>query len=262
MADIKISQLGAAIAVGDTDLVPIVSGGNTLKATAAQVKEHSIGNTNISSIGDGSVTGAISTLNTEKQPQTLATPLTIGGVSKTTVEAALGGLVSENQTLSTQSNSIAPTEDGANYSTSYIKGAQFYRNGVLYEVTASSVNSSTAINTGSGGNAKTADTVCAQLVSLSESETQTVAGITFKRIGESVVYYGNLTGLANTSYVNIGIAPFLPTEAYSIDNFYNSSAPYTPIGTIWINGSGGAMTIYKDSAKTSGYVSGSYICHL
>ena len=36
MADIKISQLGAAIAVGDTDLVPIVSGGNTLKATAAQ----------------------------------------------------------------------------------------------------------------------------------------------------------------------------------------------------------------------------------
>lgn len=175
---------------------------------------------------------------------------------------AAGTVASQIQTLSTQSNSIAPTEDGANYSTSYIKGAQFYRNGVLYEVTASSVNSSTAINTGSGGNAKTADTVCAQLVSLSESETQTVAGITFKRIGESVVYYGNLTGLANTSYVNIGIAPFLPTEAYSIDNFYNSSAPYTPIGTIWINGSGGAMTIYKDSAKTSGYVSGSYICHL
>lgn len=99
MADIKISQLGAAIAVGDTDLVPIVSGGNTLKATAAQVKEHSIGNTNISSIGDGSVTGAINALNTDKQPKTLDTPLTIGGASKTTVEAALGGLVSENQTL-------------------------------------------------------------------------------------------------------------------------------------------------------------------
>lgn len=99
MADIKISQLGDAIAVGDTDLVPIVSGGNTLKATVAQVKEHLIGNTNISSIGDGSVTGAISSLNSGKQPKTLDTPLTIGGVSKTTVEAALGGLVSENQTL-------------------------------------------------------------------------------------------------------------------------------------------------------------------
>lgn len=106
MADIKISQLGAAIAVGDTDLMPIVSGGNTLKATAAQVKEHSIGNTNISSIGDGSVTGAISELNTDKQPKTLATPLTIGGVSKTTVEDALGGLVSENQTLTNETSDI------------------------------------------------------------------------------------------------------------------------------------------------------------
>jgi hypothetical protein len=110
--------------------------------------------------------------------------------------------------------------------------------------------------------AKTNREITSQLTKLAESETQTVAGITFKRIGESVVYYGNLTGLANTSYVNIGIAPFLPTEAYSIDNFYDLSAPYTPIGTIWINGNGGAMTIYKDSAKTSGYVSGSYICHL
>lgn len=109
MADIKISQLGAAIAVGDTDLVPIVSGGNTLKATAAQVKEHSIGNTNISSIGDGSVTGAINALNTDKQPKTLATPLTIGGVSKTTVEDALGGLVSENQTLTNLAKPLKKT---------------------------------------------------------------------------------------------------------------------------------------------------------
>lgn len=92
MADIKISQLGAAIAVGDTDLVPIVSGGNTLKATAAQVKEHSIGNTNISSIGDGSVTGAISSINTDKQPKTLATSITVDGTEQTTVEGALGAI--------------------------------------------------------------------------------------------------------------------------------------------------------------------------
>ena len=32
MADIKISQLGAAIAVNDSDLLPIVSNGSTLKA--------------------------------------------------------------------------------------------------------------------------------------------------------------------------------------------------------------------------------------
>ena len=50
MADIKISQLGAAIAVEDTDLVPIVSGGNTLKATAALLKRHAIGDDDISDI--------------------------------------------------------------------------------------------------------------------------------------------------------------------------------------------------------------------
>lgn len=65
MADIKISQLGAALAINDTDVVPIVSGGNTLKATAAQLKEHAIGDTDISDLGNGTPTGAIAALNTE-----------------------------------------------------------------------------------------------------------------------------------------------------------------------------------------------------
>lgn len=169
MADIKISQLGAAIAVGDTDLLPIVSGGNTLKATAAQVKEHSIGNTNISSIGDGSVTGAINALNTDKQPKTLDTPLTIGGVSKTTVEAALGELVSENQTLTTSETqtraSIAITNDAdTNTQGSTIKKyTQFYKNGVLCKATANiSANSALTLNS----NYVIADNVTKQLNAL------------------------------------------------------------------------------------------------
>ena len=136
MADIKISQLGAAIAVGDTDLVPIVSGGNTLKATAAQVKEHSIGNTNISSIGDGSVTGAISALNTDKQPKTLDTPLTIGGVSKTTVEAALDGLNSESQSLSSALTTETNTRKGY---TDQIKDGYIYKGSANVSVTADGV---------------------------------------------------------------------------------------------------------------------------
>ena len=92
MADIKISQLGSAITVDDSDIVPVVSGGNTLKATAAQLKEHAIGNTSISGIGNGSVTGAISALNTDKQPKTLATAITVDGTEQTTVEGALGAI--------------------------------------------------------------------------------------------------------------------------------------------------------------------------
>ena len=99
MADIKISQLGAAIAVSGSDLLPIVSNGSTLKAPASLVKEYAVGNTDLSGIGDGTPTGAISALNTAKQPKTLDTPLTIGDVQKTTVEAALGGLNSESQSL-------------------------------------------------------------------------------------------------------------------------------------------------------------------
>ena len=86
MADIKISQLGAAIAVNDTDVVPIVSGGNTLKATAAQLKEHAIGDTDISDFGDGTPTGAIAALNTE--------------------------LGTTKQALTTTSNSLADVKNG------------------------------------------------------------------------------------------------------------------------------------------------------
>ena len=65
MADIKISQLGAAIAVNDSNLLPIVSNGNTLKAPASLVKDYTVGNTDLSGIGDGTPTGAIAALNTE-----------------------------------------------------------------------------------------------------------------------------------------------------------------------------------------------------
>ena len=92
MADIKISQLGAALAVNDSDLLPIVSNGNTLKAPASLVKNYAVGNTDLSGIGDGTPTGAIAALNTDKQPKTLATPITVDDTPQTTVEGALGAI--------------------------------------------------------------------------------------------------------------------------------------------------------------------------
>ena len=62
MADelkIKINELGAAQTILGTEFVPIDNGVDTLKATLDQVKEHAIGDNNISALGDGSVTGAI-----------------------------------------------------------------------------------------------------------------------------------------------------------------------------------------------------------
>lgn len=156
MADIKISQLGSAIAVEDSDIVPVVSGGNTLKATAAQLKEHAIGNTSISGIGNGSVTGAINALNTDKQPKTLAAAITVDGTEQTTVEGALGAintdLGSTKQALTTADQRItdtqaiiAPVESGTNYSKTYVQYERFCRDNKLYEVIPVSVGTTDAI---------------------------------------------------------------------------------------------------------------------
>lgn len=89
---------------------------------------------------------------------------------KTTVtgrEAELAEYVdSLNEALTNLTMDVAPIENGTNYSTSYSKGDQFIRNGLLYKVTASTVGSSTAINTGSGGNAALADCVTKQITDI------------------------------------------------------------------------------------------------
>lgn len=145
MADIKISQLGSAIAVDDSDIVPVVSGGNTLKATAAQLKEHAIGNTSISGIGNGSVTGAISALNSDKQPKTLATPITVDGTPQTTVEGALGAI---NTDLgSTKQALTTVTRTGtSNSGTKIDKGTVFNLNGVLVQAIADIGNTANFIS--------------------------------------------------------------------------------------------------------------------
>ena len=66
MADIKISQLGAAQSVNDADVLPMTANGTTVKVSAEQLKEHAIGDTDISDIGDGTPTGAIAHLDENK----------------------------------------------------------------------------------------------------------------------------------------------------------------------------------------------------
>lgn len=66
MADIKISELTAALTVGDSDEIPMTASGSTVKVTPSQIKDYAIGTTDISAVGDGSVTGAIDALATAK----------------------------------------------------------------------------------------------------------------------------------------------------------------------------------------------------
>lgn len=64
MADIKISQLGEAAVVTDSDVFPMTADGVTVKTPASVMKEYVVGDSDISGIGDGSVTGAILTDHT------------------------------------------------------------------------------------------------------------------------------------------------------------------------------------------------------
>lgn len=78
-----------------------------------------------------------------------------------------------NLELTNMTKSIAPTEDGEKYSQSYIKGDRFYRNGILYKVTASSVNSSTTISIGSDGNANESDDIVTLIKTVDDKTNNT-----------------------------------------------------------------------------------------
>lgn len=62
-----ITELTAKTTAADTDLVPIAdSNGNFFKMTWQKMKQLLLGTKDISGVGDGTVTGAISELNTNK----------------------------------------------------------------------------------------------------------------------------------------------------------------------------------------------------
>ena len=60
MADIKISQLGAAASISDSQVTPVVDSGTTVKATMAQIKDYITGGlTNLKTSVKTSIVAAI-----------------------------------------------------------------------------------------------------------------------------------------------------------------------------------------------------------
>lgn len=65
MADIKISELGAASAVNNTDIFPMTSAGVTVKATAQQIKNY-MGVGNLSDLNTTDKTSLVNAINEVK----------------------------------------------------------------------------------------------------------------------------------------------------------------------------------------------------
>ena len=72
MADVKISQLGAAASINDSQITPVVDSGSTVKATMAQIKDYITGGlTNLKTSIKTSVVAAINETFDIAHPLTL-----------------------------------------------------------------------------------------------------------------------------------------------------------------------------------------------
>lgn len=90
-------------------------------------------------------------------------------------------------------------------------------------------------------------------------DTDTVAGITFVKRGNTVSFYGSLDSLSSNTSIVLGTVKegLRPLNSYACYPFYIKTSPFMPTGTLWV-GSNGTITLYKGS-ETSGYVSGTYV---
>lgn len=113
MADIKISQFGAAQNVSDSDVFAGVSGGVNVKTAASTLKNYIIGNTDISAIGNGTPTGAIAALESSKADSSdLATVATTGAYSDLSGLPTLGTAAAKNSTNAVTQGSTSLVESG------------------------------------------------------------------------------------------------------------------------------------------------------
>ena len=203
MADIKYSQLGAATTITDTDVLPMVNMSadpiETNKITAAKVKEYVIGNTDISGIGNGTATGAISALKNGK---------------------------TEGTAISEHVETIGSTAVG-----DYAIGETFLaNNGNYYEATAAITGGSTTLTVGTNCKLSTVDE---QLNSLKEalSKQKPLKKTVTLSAGTTAQTFSNQTGVTSDMEVtSYEIAT--PSAVVSDLSINTSTNSFTVQGTI------------------------------
>lgn len=66
---------------------------------------------------------------------------------------------------------------------------------------------------------------------------------------------------SGSTSIDLGTMPtaYRPIAGYALGVIFNSSGAYEPVGSIWINGDNGQMSIFKPSNLTSTYVFITYL---
>ena len=112
----------------------------------------------------------------------------------------------------------------------------------------------------------TGDTVAEQIGELNKALTShdnaTVQQLNVFKSNKTISIYGLLQNLSSTDtlveYTTLE-EKYRPAAGYVIAPLISTTAPYLPVGSVWIHGSTGKVSIYKEAARTDGYVSLTYL---
>lgn len=203
MADIKISELGAASAVNATDSFPMTSSGVTLKATAQQIKNY---------MGVGNLTD----LSTDNKTNLVAA---INEVDEHADTAQVTANNAQQMIAPILSSLVAP-------SGGLESGDQFIYNGLLYKATAAIAQGGTITI---GDNCTLADSVTEQIVNLSGIVNQKENVIRFDASGNTVKDF--MTAILNRI---INEAPVGSNAIYGVwtGHSYYCGTYYKPTRTV------------------------------
>lgn len=136
MADTKISALTAASALGGTEVAPVVQGGVTVKATAAQIRTYTLGN------AFTQFTGPTTSDKTFTLPDASATIVTQGGALGTPSSGTLTNCTGLVLTGGSGVTGALPAANGGTGKTAYTTGD------LLQATSGSALNSLAAVATG------------------------------------------------------------------------------------------------------------------
>lgn len=99
------------------------------------------------------------------------------------------------------------------------------------------------------------------IMSSNKADTDTVGSIRFIRRGNTVSFYGSISGMTTDTSLTYGTVKqeLRPSQdvTYAVSPLYSKTAPYLVIGSVWIDFYG-EIAIYKGS-QTEAYVAGTYV---
>lgn len=97
---------------------------------------------------------------------------------------------------------------------------------------------------------------------LTSHDNATVQQLNIYKANNTVSIYGLLSSLDSTKtlieYATLD-AKYRPASGYAIGVLFSTTAPYMPVGTVWIQNSTGKVSVYKEAARTDGYLYMTYL---